>query len=110
MFWKKIDDKTILDAMDPWILACAVGADTSQLGVPMTFDSWLARSRGNWMPRVASKTGAGERRIENALRAFVSKHRGHPYRVILAKLSEDRGLRAPVVVEPGQTIQLVSQQ
>ena len=70
----------IIAAMDPWMLACAVGAENGSIGRRMGFDMWLRLSRKNWMPEVCMKTGASELIIEATMREFVRQNRERHFR------------------------------
>lgn len=98
-----VTDQQIIDAMDPWTLACASGAENGSLGVHMSLDFWLSQSRENWLPAVKKVTGVSAGRIERVLRDYVSKHNGAPYSVTLAMEERRRRLAPSCVIGPGET-------
>lgn len=104
LFGPTVTDAEIIDAMDPWTLACASGAENGSLGVRMGFDWWLSCSRKNWVPQVTQKTGVSARRIESVLRGFVSRNSHKPYQVVLREEEQRRGQRPSAVLGPGESM------
>lgn len=99
-----IPDDQIIAAMDPWTLACAVGAENGTVGVHIGFETWLLLSRGNWMAAVVTSTGAAESRIEAALLAFVSANKAQHMNSVLREQETKRGLPHVPVLGPGESM------
>lgn len=99
-----VQPATIISTMDPWTLACAVGADNGTIGTTIGFDMWLRLSRKNWMPQVQQKTRASEAEIEFALRHFVRANAAKNYRVVLREEESRRGQAPTPVLGPGESM------
>ena len=105
LFGQPVTDEQIITAIDPWTLACAVGAENGSIGVRMGFKHWLGRSRDNWMPAVKKKCpGASQRRIENVLRQFVRTHCDKSYGLVMQEQETIRGQEHGLVIGPGESV------
>jgi hypothetical protein len=65
------DPGLIIAAIDPWMLANAVGSANGTNGSRMGYNTWLQVSATNWLPKVQDKTGATVSQIKSALHSFV---------------------------------------
>ena len=79
LFGPAVSDDEILTAMDPWTLACAVGAENGTIGVRMGFEWWLGSAQKNFAPEVAAKLGVSEGRIVRVLRGYVEANQNRHY-------------------------------
>lgn len=94
----------IISAMDPWMLACAVGAENGSIGTSIGFDMWFRLSKENWMPEVVRTSGASERQIEGALRAFVARNSSKNYQTVLRNEEAIRGRAPSPILGPGESM------
>jgi hypothetical protein len=100
-----LTNEQIIDAMEPWTLACAVGAENGTIGSCMGYDMWLQVSAVNWLPATQSKlNGASVRAIKNALRAFVTENFNKNYMVVLREQEQKRGMNPAPVLGPGESM------
>jgi hypothetical protein len=96
-------DQSIIDAFEPWSLACAVGCDNGTIGALYGFEMWRRQSQPNWMPEVKQRVDdkVSEEQIIRVLEYFVACNRVKHWRVVFAEENERRGIPDPIVIEPG---------
>lgn len=104
--WRDVPNQTIIDAIDPWVLACAVGAKNGTIGFK-GYSYWFHRSWPSWGPDVCAKTGAWPYQVRRALRWFVAWRPMTPYDVVLRQVERERGLPESNVIAPGGTMDIV---
>lgn len=100
------NDEKIIAAIEPWMLACAVGSHNGTVGVHMGFKPWLLRSKVNWMPDVKKATGASESAIEAALYRFVQANGHQHMNEVLRSVEKARGKAPAVVLGPGESMEV----
>lgn len=96
-------DEKIIRAIEPWMLACAVGAENGTTGSICGFDMWFRISRENWVQRVKARTGASEKQIEKTIRAFVAANKSRHYQEVLEQYEAERGSKPSMVIGPGES-------
>lgn len=106
MIWpfNRESDERIIAAVDPWMLACAVGAENGTVGIRIGFDSWFRSSSRNWLSAAAKDSGASEQQIRSALRRFVRRNLKRHMNEVLDAECRRRGLAAPIVLGPGEEV------
>lgn len=103
--FKTVSHQEIIDAIDPWILSCAVGAATNQWQASrLNLELWITLSKRNWVPEVRRKTGASESRILEAIRNYVTQNKHRNYKEIHATESERRELKHGPILGPGESM------
>lgn len=99
-----VPSERVIAAMDPWTLACAVGAENGSGGMAIGFDMWFRLSRKNWLPELVAKTCAAPSIIESALRGFVSANRHRDMMEVMREQEAARGLPSAPVLGPGESM------
>jgi len=99
-------DDAIIAALDPWTLACAVGADNGTVGGRyMGFDLWLDLSKQNWLPEAKERLGfLTGTRIIAALRSYVAANRHLHMSAVMAMEQQKRGQHPSPVLGPGESM------
>lgn len=99
-------DNEIAAKLEPWTLACAVGAANGTIYGPgqggmLTLDLWLhCVQRKKWQ----SLTGVSDARTEKAIRSYVKLHRHQHMNDVLREEEARRGITPSVVLGPGESM------
>jgi hypothetical protein len=97
-------DESIITAIDPWMLSCAVGVSRGEwTESSLTFDTWFMCCETTWVPKVANKTGSSIPRIKSALESFVRQNRNKTSDMVLREVSEQRGEPVGITLKPGES-------
>lgn len=103
---KQNDAEKIIAAMDPWTLACAVGAENGSIGTSMGFDMWFEIAAKNFAPKVMTKTNSSFNAVKKALRAYVDANQHLDYAIVLKTVTAARNLPQAVVLGPGESMEV----
>jgi hypothetical protein len=98
-------NEEIIARLEPWVLACAVGAANGsiygKIGAPgrLNLNLWLlCVNRSDW------NTGVSEAKTEAALRRYVSLHRHQHMNDVLHEEETRRGMKHSVTLGPGESM------
>src|ERR1700730_12671741 len=86
----------IIAAIDPWVLACAVGALNGSCYATVgsqrmiNFDNRLRMIQKHWLPRITEFTGTSDGQVINALKAFTEKNRHMDMCEVLVEVQRSR--------------------
>lgn len=102
------DDEIILK-LDPWLLACAVGAMNGSMygavgtrGI-MDFDVWiLLVNKDKWRKR----TGKPDVVVEQVLRRYAEAHRSEPMEFVLRGEEKKRGKIPSIMLRSGESVDI----
>lgn len=104
---KTTDNNDIIAKLNPWLLACAVGAMNGSIygavgasGL-MDFDSWLRLvRRDDWQ----ALTGVPDSVTEQALRSFAVANKHRHMAEVCADEERRRGLQPAPILGPGESM------
>jgi hypothetical protein len=98
-------DGEIIGRLNPWVLACAVGAANGsiygKIGASsiLNLNSWLlCVNRSGW------NTGVSKAETEAALRRYVSLHLHQHMNDVLMEEETQRGMKPSVILGPGESM------
>ena len=103
---KPVPDETILAAMDPTMLGCAVGAYQNKLSTSgrLTFDNWWMCCETTWIPRVARQAGVSKSALKEAVLRFARANAHRDYIAVIEEQHAKRGSSPGVILKPGESI------
>ena len=89
---RRVSDERIINAIDPWTLACAVGAVNGTAGRRYGFNMWYRHLHKDQLVQVSVALGVTERRIKKVLEQFATQNNGQHMNSVLQELRQKRGM------------------
>jgi hypothetical protein len=89
---RRVSDERIINAIDPWTLACAVGAVNGTAGRRYGFNMWYRHLHKDQLVQVSAALGVTERRIKKVLKQFATQNNGQHMNSVLQELRQKRGM------------------
>lgn len=104
--WRRPSHEEITSKLEPWTLACAVGASngtiyaSGQRGL-LNLKTWLRLvNRDGWQ----HLTGASMGRIDAAIRVYVRANQHKHMNAVLREEEQRRGLQPSITIGPGESV------
>jgi hypothetical protein len=89
---RTVSDEHIINSIDPWTLACAVGAENGTGGRRYGFNMWYRHLHKDQLLQVSATLGVTERRIKKVLKRFATQNNGQHMNSVLQELRQKRGM------------------
>lgn len=97
-------EQDIIAAIDPWILACAVGAQNGSTGSSMGYSYWFDESKKNWLVNTMFKTKATEGEVRAALTRYVLLQGAKHYKLVFEEENRIRGTVPELILGPNEAV------